>query len=43
MEKVNKLKVIEVTQGDIQDAMKHRVHRSKKTYTRKAKHKNLTK
>ena len=29
-----------VTQGEIQDAMKHRVHKSKKTYTRKAKHKN---
>ena len=34
-----KLQVIQVTQGEIQDAMKHRVHKSKKTYTRKDKHK----
>lgn len=34
-----KLQVIQVTQGEIQDAMKHRVHKSKKTYTRKKKHK----
>jgi len=40
MEKVNKLQVIEVTQGDIQDAMKYSVHKSKKTYTRKTKHKS---
>jgi len=33
------LKVIQVTQGEIQDAMKHSVHKSKKTYTRKTKHK----
>ncbi len=35
-----KLQVIQVTQHEIQEAMKHRVHRSKKTYTRKKKHKN---
>ena len=34
-----KLQVIQVTQGEIQDAMKHNIHKSKKTYTRKAKHK----
>ena len=34
-----KLITIQVTQGDIQDAMKHSVHKSKKTYTRKDKHK----
>jgi hypothetical protein len=34
-----KLKTIILTQGEIQDAMKHRVHKSKKTYTRKDKHK----
>ena len=34
-----KLQVIQVTQHEIQQAMKHRVHKSKKTYTRKAKHK----
>jgi len=33
------IKKITVTQGDIQDAMKHSVHKSKKTYTRKTKHK----
>jgi hypothetical protein len=33
------LKVIQVTQGEIQDAMKHSVQKSKKTYTRKVKHK----
>jgi len=35
-----KLQVIQVTQGEIQDAMKHSIHKSKKTYTRKKKHKN---
>jgi hypothetical protein len=34
-----KLQVIQVTQGEIQDAMKHSVQKSKKTYTRKDKHK----
>ena len=34
-----KLITIQVTQGEIQDAMKHHVHKSKKTYTRKDKHK----
>jgi len=33
------LQIIQVTQGEIQDAMKHSVHKSKKTYTRKTKHK----
>ena len=35
-----KFKKIVLTQGEIQDAMKHRIHKSKKTYTRKTKHKN---
>lgn len=35
-----KLQVIQVTQHEIQQAMKHSVHKSKKTYTRKQKHKN---
>lgn len=35
-----KLQIVQLTQGEIQDAMKHRIHRSKKTYTRKIKHKN---
>lgn len=34
------LQIIQVTQGEIQDAMKHSVQKSKKTYNRKAKHKN---
>jgi len=34
-----KFQTITLTQGEIQDAMKHRVHKSKKTYTRKDKHK----
>jgi hypothetical protein len=34
-----KFEVIQLTQGEIQDAMKHGVHKSKKTYTRKDKHK----
>lgn len=33
---------IQVTQQEIQDAMKHRVHRNKKKYYRKIKHKNKT-
>lgn len=33
---------IQVTQQEIQDAMKHRVHRNKKKYYRKTKHKNKT-
>jgi len=37
--KAPKFEVIQLTQGEIQDAMKHSVHKSKKTYTRKAKHK----
>ncbi len=38
-----KLQVIQVTQGEIQDAMKHSVHKSKKTYNRKKKHKKSDK
>jgi hypothetical protein len=34
-----KFTVIKLTQGEIQDAMKHSVYRSKKHYTRKSKHK----
>lgn len=34
-----KFQTIQLTQGEIQDAMKHRVHKSKKTYSRKTKHK----
>jgi hypothetical protein len=36
----NKLQVIQVTQGEIQDAMKHTIYRNKKKYFRKSKHKN---
>jgi hypothetical protein len=35
-----KLQVIQVTQHEIQQAIKRSVHKSKKTYTRKKKHKN---
>ena len=35
-----KLVEIQVTQGARQDAMKHSVHRNKKKYYRKSKHKN---
>ena len=35
-----KFETITLTVGEIQDAMKHRVHKSKKTYSRKKKHKN---
>jgi hypothetical protein len=35
-----KLQVITITQGEIQNAMKHSVYNSKKHYTRKTKHKN---
>lgn len=34
-----KLITIQVTQGDIQDATKHRIHKSKKDYNRTKKHK----
>lgn len=34
------LRVSQVTQQDIQDAMKHSVYRNKKKYYRKTKHKN---
>lgn len=37
---MSKLITIRVTQGEIQDAMKRSVHKSKKTYTRKLKHRN---
>ena len=33
------MRVIQVTQGEIQDAMKHSVHRNKKKYYKKIKHK----
>tara|TARA_R110002153_G_scaffold122010_7_gene267804 strand:- start:279 stop:545 length:267 start_codon:yes stop_codon:yes gene_type:complete len=33
------LKKVTVTQGEIQDAMKHNVYKNKKKYTRKHKHK----
>jgi hypothetical protein len=35
-----KFQTITLTQGEIQDAMKHRVHKSKKHYNRKDKHKS---
>jgi hypothetical protein len=41
-EKKIKFTVIRLTQGEIQDAMKRSIHRSKKHYTRKIKHKQLT-
>jgi hypothetical protein len=34
------MKTIQVTQHEIQQAMKHSIHKSKKTYNRKPKHKN---
>jgi hypothetical protein len=34
------MKQIKVTQGEIQEAMKHRVYRNKKKYYKKVKHKN---
>jgi hypothetical protein len=36
------MKQITVTQGEIQEAMKKRIHRNKKKYTRKVKHKDVT-
>jgi hypothetical protein len=36
------MKTIQVTQHEIQQAMKHSIHKSKKTYNRKSKHKNKT-
>jgi hypothetical protein len=36
---MGKLITIQVTQTEIQEAMKRNIHRSKKTYTRKSKHK----
>lgn len=33
------MKKIIITQQEVQDAMKHRVHRNKKKYYRKIKHK----
>ncbi len=39
---VNKeLKVVQVTQQEIQDAMKNTIHRNRKKYTRKSKHKGI--
>ena len=40
MSNTMKFQKIVLTQGEIQNAMKHRIHKSKKSYTRKAKHKN---
>jgi hypothetical protein len=34
-----KLQTIEITQHELQQAMRHSVHKSKKSYTRKDKHK----
>ena len=34
-----KLKTIQITQHELQQAIKHSVHKSKKTYSRKEKHK----
>ena len=34
------MKTIQVTQGEIQDAMKKNIHRNKKKYYKKIKHKN---
>ncbi len=34
------MKRIVVTQQEIQDAMKHNIHRNRKKYTRKKKHQN---
>jgi hypothetical protein len=34
-----KLQTIEITQHELQQAMRHSVHKSKKAYTRKDKHK----
>jgi len=41
MEMNKKLQVIQVTQKEIQDAMKNTVYKNKKKYTRKVKHKNI--
>jgi len=38
--KAPKFEVIQLTQGEIQDAMKHGIHKSKKAYTRKVKHRS---
>jgi len=35
-----KMKQITITQGELQEAMKKQVHRNKKKYYRKEKHKN---
>jgi hypothetical protein len=37
---MGKLQTIQVTQGEIQDAMKKQIWKNKKKYNRKAKHKN---
>jgi hypothetical protein len=34
------MKTIKITQGEIQDAMKKSIHRNKKKYYKKIKHKN---
>ena len=38
--KALKFETIILTQGEIQDAMRNSIHKSKKKYTRKNKHKN---
>jgi hypothetical protein len=40
IKKAQALIKIQVTQQEIQEAMKHIVHRNKKKYRRKVKHKN---
>lgn len=35
-----KLQTIQITQHELQQQMKHSVHKSKKAYNRKAKHKS---
>lgn len=37
------MKKIQLTQHEIQEAMKHRVYKNKKKYTRKTKHKKKDK
>jgi len=34
------MKKVIVTQGEIQEAMKHLIHKNKKKYSRKSKHKS---
>jgi len=34
------MKTIQITQHELQQTMKHSIHKSKKDYSRKSKHKN---